>query len=495
VAVLGYRAETLASLPLPTTATLAMDELRAPLTCEARLPAADWMDSVHGSHADPSSSPGLTADWLSESCPGLERVHALVECTGCAPTGSVNGCQASIDLTLCGGSQVQLHFDRSGGACLMAGDGCTIAVPTQTQAVSRSLLTQLSCALPTNPNCSIDVDHHYGPAPIRVRTTVLPGLTPFLPTLSTMSVAPDPSFSALLGALWDMAVVTTTAGPARLVVSGVSPGLHGYHCTQGYDGRLWVLDAESLALIRTATSPQCVTTMIADPKRPGTFIGVFGANSAASPINVGRFDLKGRLIQTATLAAPALVSDPQQTYTAERLVMMPDGRRIAFLYLVQTAGSDPGPSDDYLDLVNSDRLALAAPPIPIMNHEVLGFVPFDSGFAISVVDQHSVDILSPDASLRPLMVGLPTNAPRFATLFLSAGSALAASVTSVGYKALVEFDSAGMTDAIRTPDLSEVTAGVIWPKQPSLLLLALAHGSPDGYSLSLSCFPTRAVEC
>ncbi|MCK6551578.1 hypothetical protein L6R52_37445, partial [Myxococcota bacterium] len=255
--------------------------LRAPAECEQRLPRPAWAARwgalgglVALEEAEREQLAPLTSDWVAARCAPLASVSISAE-VGCEDRfcehtlRSTGACGFELTFTGCARAPVRGALHADGSLCLGADADA--------------------------PSCPVRAFVRPDDAPFTVdRVKVVEAARDVLPDWLTFNglLVPDLMFE---GWVHDLELVDGR------VVALAGDGTFGGPCRAGFTrgSNLHFFDPATLALTGTATTPQCLTAIAADPEYPA----IFGVFTAAGEWRVGKFDATGRLLASAPVDA------------------------------------------------------------------------------------------------------------------------------------------------------------------------------------------------
>lgn len=344
--LLGYsEAQLRVFEPAPRLDLLQRSPLRTPEGCEPRLPtprwAARWVDG-NRLIASEAPAPPLTAEFASGICPETSELRVTVDrrcgSTRCSVTSrSTSACTLQVDLEACGLGPAEVTLDAVGNACGQWSE----APPKCAEAPGvEPSFARLVCSDASPCEYDFYVDAGGLGDRFELETVRLFEARPFVHSALRQNVLPIPR--ALIrgtGYVFDMLV---RDGHILLTIANEKGSWQ--ECAGEWGVSVSRYDADTLALVQTATAARCLMRMARDPMGTG-FIGVL---TVAGRWHLGRFSLDGRLI--ASVAAddraqpepgepvPLLFED----FHPAELVLVDDDRYVAALYAGRRE-TDPTP--------------------------------------------------------------------------------------------------------------------------------------------------------
>ncbi|MCK6551048.1 hypothetical protein L6R52_34745 [Myxococcota bacterium] len=245
---------------------------------------------------DPSRPVRVRADASVDGCPSLfgpsETVWLETTCLPerCAAVATQEGCALELSVSACESGSLSGVIDASGavtfagsglfGECSVIGDGRAL--------LSAACVSELR-------SCRIDV-HRPGPSLDASLTRVQIFDVPFEgPPGSTVQLLDQ--LDPLRGYLTDAVMLDD-----RIAVAAHDRRARSLDCNAPEPSRLTFVDVARAAVTSSTSAPPCLTRLARDPLGPG-LLGVFGSE----PLELGRFDASGALVDSAPLDLPAEV--------------------------------------------------------------------------------------------------------------------------------------------------------------------------------------------
>lgn len=295
IELIGYDDDALRAMGSPDPEVSSRSSLRLRSGCEPALPEPGYRLRFYSNGelaSDDAPARSLTTEWLSAVCPDVSQELAVdVRCQifQCPLLTTQRDCTLVLDLVNCNEGRYEARVDWAGNLCGEASSRseCSFLEPEDT-AVAR-----IECGMPEL--CRIDV-HSRARAPRLVVDSiqVVPGAPIRAPDeindLSLRAWGPLSGYIADLEATEERLIVATRDGGYQ----------ESWHCNVRGPGRLVFLDRTTLAETASSTTPPCLSRIIAAPGG-----GVYGVFGAASEVQVGLFDDRGRLVRSRLLELPA----------------------------------------------------------------------------------------------------------------------------------------------------------------------------------------------
>ncbi|MFO0724040.1 MAG: hypothetical protein U1E65_09675 [Myxococcota bacterium] len=444
--ILGFGAAT-ASV---SAETLRAGVLRAPVGCEAEIPGQLWRARIaaDGSFEIPAEpAPKVTADWVGSVCPeGAAAALAWdARCSSFCPPAARPGatpCRVIAEDALCGGT-FEAVIAPDGSVCVEAPAGCAATDPRAPAKES------LSCSA---GGCQLDVYLPPRQAPFEQSDRELfPGATPFVPT--TLSRYPVPEDEQLIdGYSTDLALV---AGRPRVIATAGEPILPHLGCPMQDLTRLITLDPDTVEISATSTLPSCAARIQGDAE------GYFLSFTEGGRHRIGRFDPSGRRLAEADVRSATITP----TY-------VPILERVGSKLIASTAHlDDPSESSD-LWVYDASSLARLTHYPAGAGIQILYAAPIDEDrVALNRMRVANFSVFSLRTGVAEREISAITDRGRetFQPIVVPASGQIV--LPERGEVYLVDPMSNDPLHVRGGAPLEQYVTGVVWPKDPRLVLL------------------------
>lgn len=482
IQLVGYTAEQVRQLPVQDGARVAEERLRLAKGCERHLPVPAWFgeltpDDLLTTRA-PSEAPVLTASWIS--CPtDPVLTHATCLSLPCAigETQTI-GCAVRVDLSACGAGVLVGERQADGSICFEPLPWT--CEPVETLAPE---ITAQACA----NDCRTSVFEAPREPPFTLERVAVTGGELYLPgELTDDLLVPNNRLHS--GKAFDLALLRD-----RLVVAHAG-ATAVYFCpieAERPAGRLSFYDLDSLALVGTATAPECLTRLLGEGD---TFVGVHGARG--EPV-LSRFSREGRRLASG----PPSSGDRPRADAAAQIPadLVRVGRQLAVIY--EWLDARPGGVDLGYFLYGYDPTSLEALHTDLIR-EGRAFAMAavgTSSLAIAEEKYQRIDYFDVERRVFVGATALPTSPVAFrydmTSLALAPGTRRLLATTPLDL-ASVRLVNGSRSVALVLPFERTLfpTSTHAWPGAPDVLVVAGVSPTAAGaYDAVITRFDTRAA--